>query len=95
MLSTHFPAQWPGVLLMGAVMRVFRRVILPAAWLTVFAAIAVALVKIAFVDGMAPEQAAVAPGAQVAVPVVQASFRQVESFESSDRGSGGFGSTGR
>jgi multidrug efflux pump subunit AcrA (membrane-fusion protein) len=72
MLSTHFPAQWPGVLLMGAVMRVFRRVILPAAWLTVFAAIAVALVKIAFVDGMAPEQAAVAPGAQVAVPVVQA-----------------------
>ena len=54
-------------------MRVFRRVILPAAWLTVFAVIAVALVKIAFVDGMAPEQAAAAPGAQVAVPVVQAS----------------------
>ena len=31
----------------------------------------------------------------IVVPVVQASFRQVESFESSDRGSGGFGSTGR
>lgn len=31
----------------------------------------------------------------VVVPVVQAAFRQVDSFESSDRGSGGFGSTGR
>jgi len=30
----------------------------------------------------------------VIVPVVQASFRRVESFEQSDRGSGGFGSTG-
>jgi hypothetical protein len=58
---------------MGAVMRVFRHVVLPAAWLTVFAVIAVALVKMAFVDGMAPEQAISGPGAQVAVPVVQAS----------------------
>jgi len=31
----------------------------------------------------------------VVVPVVQAAFRQVDSFENSDRGSGGFGSTGR
>ena len=31
----------------------------------------------------------------VVVPVVQAAFRQVDSFETSDRGSGGFGSTGR
>jgi dUTP pyrophosphatase len=31
----------------------------------------------------------------VVVPVVQAAFRPVDSFESSDRGSGGFGSTGR
>jgi dUTP pyrophosphatase len=31
----------------------------------------------------------------VVVPVVQADFRQVDDFESSDRGSGGFGSTGR
>jgi dUTP pyrophosphatase len=31
----------------------------------------------------------------VVVPVVQASFRPVEQFESSDRGAGGFGSTGR
>lgn len=31
----------------------------------------------------------------VIVPVVQAAFRVVESFESSARGAGGFGSTGR
>ncbi|HMN75468.1 MAG TPA: dUTP diphosphatase [Burkholderiaceae bacterium] len=30
----------------------------------------------------------------VVVPVVQASFRRVQAFEASDRGSGGFGSTG-
>lgn len=30
----------------------------------------------------------------VIVPVVQASFRRVEDFDASDRGSGGFGSTG-
>jgi dUTP pyrophosphatase len=30
----------------------------------------------------------------VIVPVVQAAFRRVEGFDSSDRGSGGFGSTG-
>lgn len=31
----------------------------------------------------------------VIVPVVQASFRVVEEFDASDRGTGGFGSTGR
>lgn len=31
----------------------------------------------------------------VIVPVVQATFRQVDSFEASERGEGGFGSTGR
>lgn len=31
----------------------------------------------------------------VVVPVVQVTFRQVDEFQSSDRGSGGFGSTGR
>jgi len=31
----------------------------------------------------------------IVVPVVQAQFRLVESFEASDRGEGGFGSTGR
>jgi dUTP pyrophosphatase len=31
----------------------------------------------------------------VIVPVVQASFRRVDEFSSSDRGSGGFGSTGK
>jgi dUTP pyrophosphatase len=29
------------------------------------------------------------------VPVVQAQFRRVEEFSSSERGSGGFGSTGK
>ena len=31
----------------------------------------------------------------VIVPVVQATFRRVEEFDSSDRGAGGFGSTGK
>jgi dUTP pyrophosphatase len=31
----------------------------------------------------------------VIVPVVQASFRRVDSFSASDRGEGGFGSTGK
>ncbi len=31
----------------------------------------------------------------VIVPVVQASFRRVDAFEGSERGAGGFGSTGR
>jgi dUTP pyrophosphatase len=31
----------------------------------------------------------------VIVPVVQAAFRRVESFDASDRGEGGFGSTGK
>ena len=31
----------------------------------------------------------------VIVPVVQATFRRVEAFGASDRGAGGFGSTGR
>ncbi len=45
---------------------------MPVAWLAVFAVIAVALVKIAFVDGMKPEQALAGPAAEVAVPVIQA-----------------------
>jgi dUTP pyrophosphatase len=31
----------------------------------------------------------------VIVPVVQAAFRRVDSFDASERGAGGFGSTGR
>lgn len=31
----------------------------------------------------------------VIVPVVQVAFRQVESFEATERGQGGFGSTGQ
>jgi pyruvate/2-oxoglutarate dehydrogenase complex dihydrolipoamide acyltransferase (E2) component len=53
-------------------MRVFRRVVLPVAWLAVFAVIAAALVKIAFVDGMTPEASVAGPGAEVMTPVVQA-----------------------
>lgn len=53
-------------------MRIFRRIVLPVAWLVVFAVIAVALVKIAFIDGMKPEGNAIGPSAEVAIPVVQA-----------------------
>lgn len=53
-------------------MRVFRRVVLPVAWLAVFAVIAAALVKMAFVDGMKPEASMAGPGAEVIIPVVQA-----------------------
>jgi hypothetical protein len=53
-------------------MRIFRRVIMPVAWLAVFAVIAVALVKIAFVDGMKSGPAVAGPAAEVTIPVVQA-----------------------
>jgi hypothetical protein len=45
---------------------------MPVAWLAVFAVIAVALAKMAFVDGMKPEPALAGPAADVAVPVIQA-----------------------
>ncbi|WP_162242821.1 hypothetical protein [Arthrobacter sp. Leaf141] len=54
-------------------MRIFRRVIMPIAWLVVFAVIAVALVKIAFVDGLRAEPALAGPAATIATPVFQAS----------------------
>lgn len=45
------------------------------------------------------ESFTIQPGERIAqyvlVPVVQAAFRVVESFEASDRGAGGFGSSGR
>ncbi|MBO1266596.1 efflux RND transporter periplasmic adaptor subunit [Arthrobacter cavernae] len=53
-------------------MGIFRRVILPVAWLLVFAVIAVALVKIAFVDGLKPVASEPGPMAQVDTPVVPA-----------------------
>ena len=46
---------------------------MPVAWLAVFAVIALALVKIAFVDGLQAGPAMAGPAAEVAVPVVQAS----------------------
>ncbi len=45
---------------------------MPVAWLAVFAVIAVALVKIAFVDGMKPGPSVAGPAAEVTTPVVQA-----------------------
>ncbi|MFC8041298.1 biotin/lipoyl-binding protein [Paenarthrobacter sp. NPDC057355] len=53
-------------------MGIFRRVILPVAWLFVFAIIAVALVKIAFVDGLKSAASEPAPLAQVDIPTVPA-----------------------
>ncbi|MFK0009935.1 biotin/lipoyl-binding protein [Paenarthrobacter sp. NPDC090520] len=53
-------------------MGVFRRVILPVAWLLVFAIIAVALVKIAFIDGLKSTASQPAPLAEVDIPMVQA-----------------------
>ena len=73
MLNAHPSQRFCGELPIGAGMRVFRRVILPAAWLAVFAVIAVALVKIAFIDGLQTGPAIAGPSAEVAVPVVQAS----------------------
>lgn len=45
---------------------------MPVAWLAVFTVIAVALVKIAFIDGMKPGEVLAGPSAEVAIPVVQA-----------------------
>ena len=53
-------------------MSVFRRVVLPVAWLLVFAVIALALVKIAFIDGLRAEESGPAPMAQVGTPAVPA-----------------------
>ncbi|WP_136017852.1 efflux RND transporter periplasmic adaptor subunit [Arthrobacter silvisoli] len=53
-------------------MSVFRRVVLPVAWLLVFAVIALALVKIAFIDGLRSEESGPAPMAQVGTPAVPA-----------------------
>ena len=53
-------------------MSVFRRVVLPVARLLVFAVIALALVKIAFIDGLRPEESGPAPMAQVGTPAVPA-----------------------
>ncbi|HKU33909.1 MAG TPA: hypothetical protein VJP90_00025 [Paenarthrobacter sp.] len=53
-------------------MGVFRRVILPVAWLLVFAIIAVALVKMAFIDGLKTAASQPAPLAEVDIPMVPA-----------------------
>lgn len=45
---------------------------MPVAWLAVFAVIAAALVKIAFIDGMKSGPSVAGPAAEVTIPVVQA-----------------------
>ncbi|MHA7306267.1 efflux RND transporter periplasmic adaptor subunit [Arthrobacter sp. TMN-49] len=51
-------------------MRVLRRVIFPIVWVLVFAVIAVALVKLAFIDGLKDDGEQPVPQAQVAAPVI-------------------------
>jgi hypothetical protein len=51
-------------------MRIFRRIVFPVAWLLVFTVIAVALAKIAFVDGLRQEAGPVLPHAGLATPQV-------------------------
>lgn len=53
-------------------MRVMRRVIFPIVWVLIFTAIALALVKLAFVDGLKNEGELAVPQAQIAVPVIAA-----------------------
>lgn len=52
-------------------MRVLRRVVFPIIWLLIFAVIAVALVKIAFVDGLKDPGEHVIPGARLEAPVIE------------------------
>jgi multidrug efflux pump subunit AcrA (membrane-fusion protein) len=51
-------------------MRVLRRYVFPVAWLAIFAIIAVALFKLAFVDGMRAEAVTEQPTAQLVTPSV-------------------------
>ncbi|MHA7271523.1 efflux RND transporter periplasmic adaptor subunit [Arthrobacter sp. HLT1-20] len=50
-------------------MRVLRRVIFPIVWVLIFAVIAMALVKLAFVDGLKDEGEQLVPQAQIGAPV--------------------------
>lgn len=51
-------------------MRVLRRVVFPIVWLLIFSVIAVALVKIAFIDGLKDESEQLFPNAQIQAPVI-------------------------
>ncbi|MGO2541748.1 MAG: hypothetical protein ACTH8J_11420 [Specibacter sp.] len=53
-------------------MRVLRRVVFPIVWVLIFSVIAVALVKIAFVDGLQDEGGQLLPQARIEAPVIAA-----------------------
>ncbi|MFQ4147770.1 efflux RND transporter periplasmic adaptor subunit [Arthrobacter sp. LAPM80] len=54
-------------------MRVLRRVIFPIVWVLIFGVIAVALVKIAFIDGLKDQGEQPVPNARIQAPVIAAS----------------------
>ncbi|MGM0928550.1 MAG: efflux RND transporter periplasmic adaptor subunit [Actinomycetota bacterium] len=58
-------------------MRVLRRYVFPVAWLAIFAVIAVALFKLAFVDGMRADAVTEQPTAQLVTPSVPATLGTV------------------
>ncbi|WP_285727315.1 efflux RND transporter periplasmic adaptor subunit [Psychromicrobium xiongbiense] len=61
-------------------MRILRRVVFPVVWLVIFAVIALALVKIAFMDGLKPTSSTAFPQATVApaiVPVTRGTINNV------------------
>ncbi|MGW6172824.1 hypothetical protein ACWF5H_04945 [Arthrobacter sp. NPDC055138] len=58
-------------------MRALRRYVFPVAWLAIFAVIAVALFKLAFVDGMRAEAVTEQPTAQLVTPSVPATVGTV------------------
>ncbi len=53
-------------------MRVLRRVVFPIVWLLIFSVIAVALVKIAFIDGLKDQGEQLVPDARIQAPVIAA-----------------------
>lgn len=53
-------------------MRILRRVVFPIIWLLIFSIIAAALVKLAFIDGLADEGQLPEPQARVQAPVIEA-----------------------
>ena len=53
-------------------MRVLRRVVFPIIWVLIFSVIAVALVKIAFIDGIKDPGEQLVPNAQIQAPVIAA-----------------------
>ncbi|ALV44491.1 Multidrug efflux pump subunit AcrA (membrane-fusion protein) [Arthrobacter alpinus] len=58
-------------------MRVLRRVVFPIVWLLIFSVIAVALVKIAFIDGLKDQGEQLVPQARIQAPVIAAALATV------------------